>query len=78
MFGDHGSQHKCFRFYRSQEDFSWFIEPQSAQLSGACASALLDVYTENCEVTAASGDCKEQEKASDMFQLIANMNRRWL
>lgn len=74
VLGDRSSQHKCSRFHRSQEDFSWFIEPQSEQLSGACASSVLvdDVYTENCEVT---GDCKEQEKASDMFQLIANMNK---
>lgn len=71
VLGNESSGHKCSRFHRSQEDFSWFIIPSTKQLHGACASS----YTEDCELIAASRDCKEQEKASDMFQLIANMNK---
>ena len=37
---DKQSKHNCSRHNRSEEDFSWYIEPtSSATLGGACATA---------------------------------------
>jgi hypothetical protein len=73
LHSDESSKHPYCRFSRSKEDFSCSLHQDFDSITVAIQRDKKEIEMEEVELEGISGDCKEDYKESDKYQVLANM-----